>query len=79
MYLRQRQIAIAQELKEPKEMIANTFTSQQISIVKTGSITAAALILVGVAARAFTIMKSRCHASEDDAPAAQASDPLLSD
>lgn len=74
-YISLFQIAIAQELKQPQETIANAFSEKQISIVRNGSIVAATLIMTSVIAR-FFMNHSRHDDSVEDVPA-QPSDPLV--
>jgi predicted SPOUT superfamily RNA methylase MTH1 len=69
------QFAIGQELKNPKDLIINTFTFQNIAVVRTGSIVAATLILAATIARGYSV--SNRQSIELDRPA-QVSDPLLS-
>lgn len=55
----QLKIAIGKELKEPKDLIVNTFTSHSISVIKTGSIVAATLILAATIARGYSVVSTR--------------------
>jgi hypothetical protein len=75
------QFAIGQELNNPKQLIIDTFSEEQISIVRNGSRVAMTLVLASSMARAFTINVSsrQSHDAMDDEPtAAKASDPLVS-
>jgi hypothetical protein len=71
-------VAIGQELRNPKDSILSTFTSKQISIVRMGSFTASALILVGVITQVYMTRSSHRREESGDSVPAQASDPLLS-
>ena len=74
------QFAIGQELKDPKQLIVETFREDQISVVRTGSTVAMTLVLASSMARAYkAIMFSRqSHEVEDERAPSQASDPLVS-
>jgi hypothetical protein len=69
------QCAIGQELKNPKDLITNTFSSQNIAVVRTGSIVAATLVLAATIARGYFV--SNRQSTAVDRPV-QVSDPLLS-
>jgi hypothetical protein len=72
--------AIGQELNNPKQLIMDTFSEEQISIVRTGSRVTMTLVLASSMARAFKINVSsrQSHDEMDDEPTvAKASDPLV--
>ena len=52
-------MAIGKELKEPKDLIVDTFTSHSISVVRISSHVAATLILAATIARWYSVVSTR--------------------